>query len=84
MHKGKPIRSVKRILAMVCGRAGVEGVTPHVLKHTAVTWAFQAGMTMEDAADYFSTSARTLERVYRQQSPHYQNRAVSIMDRLNR
>jgi hypothetical protein len=38
-------------------------------------------MSREDAAEYFDTSARTLERVYRAHSPLYQSRAAEIMGR---
>lgn len=94
-YKGKPVASIKTAMMKAKVRAekmaaahdvelNLSGVSPHALKHTAVTWAFQAGMSREDAADYFSTTATTLERVYRQHSPEYQNRAVSIMDRLGK
>lgn len=78
---GKPVRDIGHAFDGACERAGLEGVSPHTLKHTAVTWAFQRGMTMEDAVGFFSTSAATLERVYRQHSPHHQARAVEIMER---
>lgn len=78
---GKPVRDIGKALESAAKRAGVEGVHPHLLKHTAITWAFQRGMTLEDAADYFSTSTATLERVYRQHSPEHQGRAVGIMER---
>ncbi|MEM0988562.1 MAG: site-specific integrase [Pseudomonadota bacterium] len=81
-YEGQPIKSVKTALRKASKRAKIDSVSAHVLKHTAVTWAFQAGMTLEDASDYFSTTAATLENVYRQHSPEYQHRAVSIMDNL--
>lgn len=77
---GRAIGDIGKALDQACIAGGVERITPHVLKHTAVTWAFQKGMTLEDAADYFSTSAATLERVYRQHSPLYQDRAVAVLE----
>ncbi|MEM1345570.1 MAG: tyrosine-type recombinase/integrase [Pseudomonadota bacterium] len=64
-----------------CARAGVEDATVHDLKRTAVTWAFQRGMSLEDAASFFSTRSQTLERVYRAHSPEHQTRAAEIMGR---
>lgn len=81
MWRGEPVAEIDTALAAAAKRAGVPGVTPHVLKHTAVTWAFQQGMTIEDAADWFATSATTLMKHYRAHSPHYQARARSIMER---
>jgi integrase len=79
--KGKRVADIGKAFATACRRAGIEAATPHTLKHTAVTWAFQRGMAMEDAVGFFSTSAATLERVYRQHSPLHQRRAVEIMER---
>ncbi|MDR9429024.1 MAG: hypothetical protein RI553_13075 [Salibaculum sp.] len=62
-------------------RAGLEDVTPHTLKHTAVTWAFMKGMSLEMAVDFFATSRETLENVYRSYHPDAQREAVEIMDR---
>lgn len=81
MFNGKPIKDIGKAIDGVCARAGVERFTPHTMKHTAVTRAFQNGMSKEDAAEFFATSAETLERVYREHSPEYQNRAVSIMEK---
>lgn len=67
-----------------CARAGVKDARLHDLKRTAVTIAFQNGMSREDAQEYFSTSAAILERAYRQHSPEYQDRAVNIMERRQR
>ena len=81
MWKGRPIAEIDTGLARAAERAGLEGVTPHVLKHTAVTWAFQRGISLEDAADWFATSPQTLMKHYRAHSPDYQSRAREIMER---
>ncbi len=83
-YKGKPVSDVGKALEAACARAGIERITPHTIKHTAITWFFQAGGTMEDAADYFSTSAQTLEAVYRQHSVHYQDAASRLAGRGGR
>lgn len=80
MKDGRSVATIHRAFNGAAARAGLEHVTPHDLKRTAVTWAFQRGMTMEDAADWFATSAVTLATVYRQHSPHYQERAKAIME----
>ena len=54
--------------------------TPHVLKHTAITWAMQRGATIWDAAGYFGTSVETIQRVYGHHSPNWQASAVDAMD----
>lgn len=81
MWREKPVAEIDTGLRAAADRAGLDGITPHTLKHTAVTWAFQRGMTLEDAADWFATTPATLMRVYRQHSPHYQARARMIMEK---
>jgi len=80
--EGCPVADIKKAFGAAARRAGVSDVSPHTLKHTAVTWAFMAGMTLEQATDYFSTSRDTLEDVYRSYSPHAQKEAAAIMDRM--
>ncbi len=61
--------------------ANGDPISPHVLKHTAITWALQRGATSWDAAGYFSTSVETIERIYGHHSPHHQATAVAAMER---
>ena len=56
-------------------------VTPHTLKHTAITWALQKGASPWDAAGYFSTSVQTIEKVYGHHSPNHQRSAVNALNR---
>lgn len=79
--KGKQAKSVRTAFEKLRDRLGMHDVSPHTLKHTAVTWAFQDGMTLEDAADWFATTPETLRRNYRQHSPHHQTRQLGIVER---
>jgi integrase len=51
----------------------VEGVTPHVLKHTSITWLVQAGHQFEWIAKLSSTSRDVIEKVYGHHSPQFLN-----------
>lgn len=60
---GRPIKSIKRSFRLAAAEAKQPHVTPHILKHTAVSWALRvaspwvvSGMT--------ATSVRTLQKVY--------------------
>jgi integrase len=77
----QPIKRIDQAFRRAVVRAELEDVTPHTLKHTAVTWAFMKGMTLEMAVDFFATSRETLENVYRSYHPDAQREAVEIMDR---
>jgi len=61
--KDQPLKSIRRAFRLVAKAAGLPHATPHILKHTAVTWALRvaspwivSGMT--------ATSMRTLQSVY--------------------
>ncbi len=47
---------------------GFEWVTPHVLKHSAITLMLRGGARLEDVAAVTSTDLRTIHRVYRHHS----------------
>lgn len=78
---GQRVGDIKHAFEGARDRADLPDVTPHVLKHTAITWAMQKGLTVEDAADYFDTSAETIRKVYYHHSPHYMDRALDILER---
>lgn len=80
MFRGKRLACIKRGIQLAAARAGLEGVTPHVLKHTAITWAVMAGASVEDAAEYFDTSAGTIRKHYWHHSPHHQERALNVIE----
>ena len=56
-------------------------MTPHTLKHTAVTWSMQRGGDKWDKAGFFGTTFETLERTYAHHHPDYQASAVEAMER---
>lgn len=77
---GVKIGNIRKAFNGAAKRAGLNDVTPHTLKHTAVTWAFMNGMTLEQAVDFFAKSRETLEDAYRSCSPEAQRGAAGLMD----
>ncbi len=78
---GARVGDIKKAFEGARDHAGLPDVTPHTLKHTAITWAMQKGMKINTAADFFDTSAATIEKVYYHHSPQYQDDAIAVMDR---
>ena len=78
---GEPIKDIKKGFAATCKRAGLEGITPHTLKHTAATWLMQAGTDPWQAAGFLSTSVQTLLRVYGHHHHDYQREAAENIGR---
>lgn len=56
-------------------------VTPHVLRHTAVTWAMQNRADPEEADGYFGLTAETRRRVYQHHHPDFQTGVASAVTR---
>lgn len=74
------VQSVKRAFRESCAKAGLEGVTPHVLRHTAAVWMIEAGSSITEVAQYLGHSdTRTTFRVYARHSPdHLRNAAKAL------
>jgi integrase len=78
---GERLKDIKKGFAAACMRAGIAGVTPHTLKHTAATWLMQSGTDPWQAAGFLSTSVETLLRVYGHHHPDYQREAAENIGR---
>src|SRR5262245_20268601 len=59
---GARIRNIKKGFAAASARAGLEGVSPHVLRHTAATWLMQSGVPIWEAAGFLAMRPETLQR----------------------
>lgn len=81
---GKKVGSIKNGFRQACVRAGLKGVTPHTLRHTAATWAAQAGVDMWEIAGMLGhASTRTTEAVYAKHHPdHLKGATSAVADRM--
>ena len=78
---GARIGDIKTAWIRAVRTAGLPGVTPHTLRHTAITWAMQRGATLTDAVSFFGLTAQTLETVYWHHHPDHQKTARAAMER---
>lgn len=80
-YAGRPVASIKRGFASACKRAGLENVTPHVLRHTAAAWMAEAGIPMSEIAQVLGhRDDRITQQVYARYSPDYLRRAISALE----
>lgn len=78
---GKPVGSVKKGIREAARRAGLDGVSAHVLRHTAAVWMAEAGVPMSEIAQYLGHSSTAVtERVYARYSPDYLRGAASALE----
>jgi integrase len=78
---GKRIGDIKKGFQAACARARLDNVTPHVLKHTAMSWAMQTGIDLWQVSGFFATSVPTLVRVYGHHHPEYMREAAEAIGR---
>ncbi len=79
-YDGLPVRSIKRSFSTSCRIAGLEGVSPHTLRHTAITWFVQREVPLWEVAGFAGATTETIERVYGHHSPDYLQRAKEALD----
>lgn len=80
-YAGRPVRSIRKAFQTACERAGLKGVTPHVLRHTAAVHMAEAGTPMSEISQFLGhSSSRVTEKVYARYSPEYLRRAASALE----
>ena len=78
-ENGRRIRDIKRGFATACRKADLEGVSPHVLRHTCATWLMQNGVRLWDAAGFLGMTTETLEKVYGSHHPDFLKSAAEAL-----
>ena len=69
----QPVVSIRKAFAAVVADAGLDAaVTPHVLRHTAVTWAMENAADRYQAGEFFGLSQEMLEERYGHHHPDHQ------------
>ena len=76
-YKARPIEKLRRSWSSARHAAGLaRDVTPHVLRHTRVTWSLQAGVPTWEVAGFVGMSEETVRQVYGHHSPEHQAQAA--------
>jgi integrase len=79
------VRSVKKGVGLAAKRAGLEGVSPYVLRHTAAVWMAQGGVPITEISQYMGhTTPAVTFKVYARYSPDYLRHAASAIDTVLR
>ncbi len=79
-YAGKPVASLKTATRGAAKRAGLPGITPHILRHTAATWMAMAGVPMEEIGRLLGhRDVRTTWRIYAKYSPDYLRGAIAAL-----
>jgi integrase len=80
-HGGRSVVSVKAGTRGAAKRAGLPGVTPHILRYTAATWMAIARVPMDEIARLLGHGdPRITARVYAKYNPDYLRAAVTAIE----
>lgn len=79
--QGRPVKSVKVGWKTAVTEAGLRGVVPHSLRHTAVSWFMQKRGTTWDASALFGMSEQMVREVYGHHHPYFQKEAANRLAR---
>lgn len=78
---GEPVKSIKTGFNAAVALAGLKGVSPHVLRHTAAVHLAVAGIPMSRIAQYLGHSSTAVtERTYARFAPDHLREEAEILD----
>ncbi len=81
---GKPVGDIGQAIDGACQRLGIERITVHGLKHSAITLFISGGGDPMDASEYFSTSLETIQKNYLHLQPNFQKKALPKITQLGK
>lgn len=82
-YAGNPVKVITKVFRETANRAGLPGVTAHVLRHTAATHMAKAGVAMWEIAGMLGhRSSHTTEKVYAKHHPDFLKRAAKALEKV--
>lgn len=80
-YGGRPVKSIRNTFMAAAKRAGIEGVSPHVLRHTAAVHMAESGIPLTEIGQYLGHRNMTQTyRVYARYSPDYLRKAAGVLE----
>ncbi len=78
---GRPVKSLKKGMGTAARKAGLVGVSPHVLRHTAAVWMAEGKVPMEEIAQLMGhKDSRVTSGIYARFSPDYLRGAAEVLN----
>jgi len=74
------VTDVRAGLRNACKRAGIDPITPHVMRHSCATWLAQAGVSTREACRLLAMSEATFNNTYAKYHPDYLRGAADALD----
>jgi integrase len=80
-YHGEPIKRIIKGFHAACLRAGLEGVTPHTLRHTCATWMAQRGVDLHQIGGWLGHSDPRTTHLYAHHHPDHLRDALAAVER---
>ena len=81
----QPVRAIEKAFAGAVADAKLgPDVTPHVLRHTAITWAAQEGVPEHEICGYYGITRQIFEEVYAHHHPDHLSKARDALGKRKR
>jgi integrase len=78
---GRPVKKVRRALERTAERAGLDFVTPHILRHSAATHMAEDGVSMEEIRQFLGhDNIETTRQIYAIYSPDHLRKAAASLE----
>lgn len=81
---GEPVLRVSKGFTRLARDCGMRDVSPHILRHTAITWQAQEGVPPHEICGFFGITMKVFEEVYGHHHPDFQSNAVNALQRRSR
>jgi integrase len=78
-YAGGAVARIKHAFHDTAARAHLAGVTPHVLRHTAVTWLLQGGVDPWQVARFTGMTVEMVQQVYGHHQPEHLRAAAQAL-----
>jgi integrase len=79
---GGSVDSIKHGFSSACERAGLVDVTPHTLRHSAITWMLMAAVPIWEVASFAGMTVDMVERTYGHATVDSKRRAAKALESL--
>ncbi len=81
---GEPVLRVSKGFTALVKACKLKDVSPHILRHTAITWQAQEGVPPHEICGFFGITMKMFEDVYGHHHPDFQSNAVNALQRRRR
>jgi len=78
--RGKRVMKIKKAFNTAKDLAKLNWLTPHHMKHTAISWMAESGYSVDQISDFTETDAETVRRIYRKINPNSLRDMADTMD----